>query len=166
MRTTLSLLLALIFNAPSAVFAEVNQLTCSVRLQDTLRVLKPRSATGQEFSTFTLDLSIDDRRGWVHQNRCVSAKDFRGASFDGYLCLVVTTGTGSPDPSAKVKLSVELSRDAVQYGKVPSSSYRSRGSSRFLVPINPSGEMATVQQTFATRGARGDLYEASISCIR
>ena len=166
MRTPFSLLFAIIFNLPGAVVAEVNQLRCSVTLQDTQRVLKPRSAAGQEFSTFTLDLSIDKGSGWVHQNRCVSAKDFRGASFNGYLCLVVTTGTGSPDLSAPVKLSVDLSRDAVEYGTVPTSSVRSKGSSRFLVPINLSGEMVTVEHTFATRGRRGELYEASIWCIR
>jgi hypothetical protein len=166
MRTTLSLLLAVIFNVPGAVVAEVNQLRCSVTLQDTQMVLKPRSTTGQEFSTFTLDLSIDKENGWTHQNRCVSATDFRGARFDRYLCLVVITGAFSPDPSASVKLSVELSRDAVEYGTVPTSSFRSKGGSRFLVPINLSGEKITVEQTFATRGRRGELTMATISCVR
>ena len=166
MRTTISLLLAIVFNLPGAVVAEVNQLTCSVTLQDSQKVLKPRSATARLFSSFTLDLSIDKGNGWMHQNQCVSAKDFRGAHFDGYLCLFVITGTVSPDPSASVKLWVDLSRDAVESGTVPTRSLRIKGGSGFVVPINLSGEKVTVQQTFATRGRRGELTMANISCVR
>jgi len=166
MRTTISLLLAIVFNLPGAVVAEVNQLTCSVTLQDSQKVLKPRSATARLFSSFKLDLSIDKVNGWMHQNRCVSAADFRGAHFDGYLCLVVITATGSPDPSVPVKLSVDLSRDAVEYGTLPTSPLRSKGSSRFIAPINLGGEMVTVEHTFATRGRRGELSVANISCVR
>lgn len=166
MRMTFCLLLAIFFNLPGAVVAEGNQLKCGVVLQDTQTVLKPRSEFGRVFSTFTLDLSLDRGNGWVHQNRCVSARDFRGASFNGYLCLLVITGTGSPDPSAPMKLSVELSRDGVEYGKVPARSLRIKGSSRLLVPFNPSGEMVTVEHTFATMGRKGELQMASISCVR
>jgi hypothetical protein len=168
MKTTLYSLLAMMCVLPTTVVAEVNQMTCTVTLQDTQRVLKPRSAMGRAFSTFTLDLSRDPQIAWEHQNLCLMAKDFRGASFGGYLCLVVITGSGSADPSAPVQLSVEFSRDAVKLGDA--SSYnggtRVRGGSTLLVPLNMSGEMVTVSHRFAHRGGIGELTEARLSCIR
>lgn len=169
MRTTLFSLFAILCTIPTAVVADVNPLTCSVTLQDTVRVLKPRSEFGRAFSTFTLDLSKDPK-GWEHQNRCVSAKDFRGASFAGFLCLVVISGAGSEDPSAPVFLSVQITRDAVEMNDQRASSYpagsRSRGASSLLVPINTSGERVELRHTFATKGGKGELFDALILCGR
>jgi len=152
---------------PSAVLADDKQLTCSVALQDTQRVLKPRSEVGRDFSRFTLN-AAQDPKGWVHQNRCVDAKDFRGASFAGYLCLVVITGAGSEDPSGPFFLTVDISRDAVELDSKGSprqvSGPRSRGASRLLVPIDARGERVDLSHTFATKGGRGDLYEMRITC--
>ena len=167
MRILVFLLLASISTAPATALADDKQLTCSVALQDTQRVLKPRSEVGRDFSRFTLN-AAQDPKGWVHQNRCVDAKDFRGASFAGYLCLVVITGAGSEDPSAPFFLSVEISRDAVELdskGRPRSlSGPRSRGASRLLVPIDARGERVELSHTFATKGGRGDLYEMRITC--
>jgi hypothetical protein len=158
---------ASIFAVPSAVLADAKQLTCSVALQDTQRVLKPRSELGRDFSTFTLN-ATQDPKGWVHQNRCAVAKDFRGASFAGYLCLVVITGAGSEDPSGPFFLSVDISRDSVELDSRGSPRLslrpRSRGASRLLVPIDARGETIEVQHTFATKGGRGDLHQLSITC--
>ena len=157
MKTTLYSLLAMLCVLPTGVVAEVNQMTCTVTVRDTQTVVKPRSAMGRAFSTFTLDLSRDPQVAWEHQNLCVRAKDFRGASFGGYLCLVVITGSGSADPSAPVQLSVEFSRDAVQLGDLPRDDGRSgaRGGSMLLVPINLSGDTVSVRHRFAHRGGRG-----------
>lgn len=167
MRIPVFLLLASICCASTSVLADVKQLTCDVALQDTQRVLKPRSEVGRSFSTFTLN-AAQDPKGWVHQNQCVVAKDFRGASFAGYLCLVVITGAGSEDPSAPSFLSVEISRDAVELdskGRPRSlSGPRSRGASRLVVPIDTRGDRVDLSHTFATKGGRGDLYEMRVTC--
>jgi hypothetical protein len=164
--TRLSLLLVALLLS-SAAAAESKPLACKVTLTQTItdfpRKLAPRTSWGRQFGSFSLDLKKSP--AWLHQNLCVSKRDFRGASFEGTLCVVLMTAPGTPASGAAV-LDVEVSRDAISVDDLPNVTPSSKryGGVRATVPLDTEGKTFSFTQGFATSGAKGELHDLTISC--
>jgi hypothetical protein len=173
MKHSLCSLLAVLLFIPTVVVADSKPLTCKVTLWQSSKsipeTLKPRTAFGEKFSSFSLDLQQNPDEAYLHQNQCVNRRDFKGGSFEGTLCLLVMTARELPSADAAPALYLDVSRQVVSSasggnGLLSGSGNKSLGSVHAVIPLATDGKTVVFQQSFATNGLRGDLAQLNFEC--
>lgn len=171
--TKLALLLSSVLLS-SVAAAESNPLTCKVTLTQTQKRgwflgglnLMPRTTAAKKFVSFTLDPEEGDGQAWVHQNQCISKRDFKSGAFQGTLCIFLMTRPETRD-AASPALDIWVGRDAVSLDRegdpLPQTT-QSYGGVQAVVPLNGDGKSFLYSQRFATSGAKGELEALTISC--
>ncbi len=131
--------------------------------------LEARSKDGDDFSTFSLDLSRLGGEAWFHQNLCVNRHDFYKAKFSGTLCVqVITLPESNQDRSASALL-VDVSRQVRSSGnlggRLISPREQTLGGFRSSTPIDAAGKSVFLSQMFPTSKDRpNELSRIEILC--
>jgi len=158
----------------SVAAAEVQPLTCEVTLHqarkrgalDIAQKLTPLSAYAQKFSAFTFDPKEGEGQAWIHQNVCVSSRDFKNGAFKGNLCVLLMTRPEGVD-AASPALEIHVFRDGVPLDDkdvLRNRTSKAYGGLQAVVPFNPEGQSFLYAQRFAKAGVKGELEDVTISC--
>jgi hypothetical protein len=159
---------------PATVLADATPLKCKMVLSQGTgfdsRLLRPRGEVGNRFASFSLNLEQKPQELVEHQNVCVNKRDFRHASFNGFLCVRLITTQDSPDAATPGSLQVNVSRDVIDARSIepsdpaPELPKQSLGSVRADIPLSQGGRYFAYTQYFANKGGKAELESLFIEC--
>ncbi len=165
MTKTTFLITAIILSIVKSAHAESPKiLDCRVELSSTNPTddMTPKTGYGKKFVAFKVDQTLDPDLGWMHQNLCVTKKDFVRASFQGDLCLVaigsrfLESAGGAPALYLYISNSRSQTVKSKKLRDLPNLSF----SSTYPMPL-PTLELLLGS---TAHGDRGGISMVSLNC--